>query len=97
MTPLAPGSTFTCVRVIDRAADWLADAGYEVVDAEPPLIAEAAAAWIETIWADVGTLWPGMEPMAGPHQLEVVAACLGQGVFGPVDQICIDRAAFPSP
>ena len=28
---------------IDRAADWLADAGYEVVDAEPPQIAEATA------------------------------------------------------
>ena len=26
---------------IDRAADWLADAGYEVVDAEPPQIGEA--------------------------------------------------------
>ena len=43
---------------IDRAADWLADAGYEVVDAEPPLIAEATAAWIDAIWAEVGILWP---------------------------------------
>jgi amidase len=71
---------------IDRAADWLADAGYEVVDAEPPQIAEAVAAWIDTIWADVGALWPGMEPVAGPHQLEFVEACLAQGVFKPVDQ-----------
>jgi hypothetical protein len=39
--------------------DWLANAGYEVVDAEPPQIAEAAVAWFDAIWADVGTLWPG--------------------------------------
>jgi len=71
---------------IDRAAGWLADAGYEIVDAEPPQIAEAVTAWIETTWADVGQLWPGMEPVAGPHQLEFVEACLEQGVFKPVGQ-----------
>jgi amidase len=71
---------------IDRAADWLADAGYEVVDAEPPQIVEAAAAWIDAIWADVGALWPDMEPIASPAQVEFVNACLAQGVFKPVDQ-----------
>jgi Asp-tRNA(Asn)/Glu-tRNA(Gln) amidotransferase A subunit family amidase len=35
-----------------RVANWLADAGYEVVDAEPPQIAEAAAASFDAIWAD---------------------------------------------
>ena len=71
---------------IDRAADWLADAGYEVVDAEPPQIAEVAAAWYDAIWADVGTLWPGMEPVAGADEVEFIGACLAQGVFKPVDQ-----------
>ena len=71
---------------IDRAADWLADAGYEVVDAEPPQIAEVAAAWYDAIWADVGALWPGMEPVAGADEVEFVGACLATGTFKPVDQ-----------
>jgi len=71
---------------IDRAADWLADAGYEVVDAEPPQIAEVAAAWYDAIWADVGALWPDMEPITGADEVEFVGACLAQGVFNPVDQ-----------
>lgn len=72
---------------IDRAAEWLADAGYEVVDAEPPQIAEVAAAWLDAIWADVGALWPvHMEPIAGRDEVEFVKACLAQGVFKPVDQ-----------
>lgn len=75
------------VRVgVERAADWLADAGYEVVDAEPPRLEEAAAAWFDAIWADVGALWPGMEPAAGPEQADFVRACLVQEVFKPVDQ-----------
>jgi amidase len=71
---------------IDRAAGWLADAGYEVVDAEPPQIAEATHAWVETIFADVGTIWPGMEPVAGTGVREFIDACIATGVFTPVDQ-----------
>ncbi|MDP9330400.1 MAG: amidase [Actinomycetota bacterium] len=71
---------------IDRAADWLSDSGYEVVDAEPPQIAEATAAWVETIWADVSTIWPGMEPVAGDGVRAFLGACVEQGVFKPVDQ-----------
>jgi amidase len=71
---------------VDRAADWLAETGYEVVDAEPPQIAEATAAWVEAMYADVGTIWPGMAPIAGTGVLEFIDACLNQGVFKPVDQ-----------
>ena len=71
---------------IDRAADWLADAGYEVLDAEPPQIGEATHAWVETIFADVGTIWPGMEPVAGTGVREFIDACIATGVFSPVDQ-----------
>jgi amidase len=71
---------------IDRAAGWLANAGYEIIDAEPPQIAEAAAAWVDAIWAEVGLLWPNLKPVAGPEQLQFVEACLTQGVFKPVDQ-----------
>jgi amidase len=71
---------------IDRAAGWLADAGYEVVDAEPPQIGEATHAWVETIFADVGTIWPHMEPVAGTGVREFIDACIATGVFTPVDQ-----------
>ena len=71
---------------IDRAADWLADAGYDVVDAEPPQIAEATAAWVDAMFADVGTTWPGMEPIAGTGVREFLDACIAKGVFKPVDQ-----------
>jgi len=73
---------------IDRAAHWLADAGYEIVDAEPPQMAEVAAAWFDAIWADVGALWPvHMEPIAGHAEIAFVTACLAQGVFKPIDHV----------
>lgn len=71
---------------IDRAADWLANAGYEVVDAEPPQITDVAALWFDAMWADLGGMWPGMAPVAGPDEAMFVKACLEQGVFKPVDQ-----------
>lgn len=71
---------------VDRAAAWLADAGYEVVDAEPPLIAEATAAWVDAMFADVGTTWPGLAPVAGRGVVDFLDACIAQGVFKPVDQ-----------
>jgi len=71
---------------VDRAADWLADAGYYVVDAEPPQIAEAMHAWVDAIWADIGTLWPGLKPIAGAGVLNFIEALLAKGLFKPVDQ-----------
>ncbi|MBI3747645.1 MAG: hypothetical protein HY262_02185 [Chloroflexi bacterium] len=71
---------------IDRAAGWLADAGYEVVDAEPPQIGEATAAWVQAIYADVNTIWPHMEPIAGDGVRAFIEACRATGVFQPVDQ-----------
>jgi len=40
---LRPVNETQAATGIDRAAGWLADAGYEVVDAEPPQIGEATA------------------------------------------------------
>lgn len=71
---------------IDRASHWLADAGYEIVDAEPPNILEAAATWFDALWADLGPMLPGMQPVIGTDELRVVEAFLAQGVFKPVDQ-----------
>jgi amidase len=71
---------------LDRAADALADAGYQVVDVEPPHIQETARLWFDTIWADVGAMWPNIEPAACPEQNAMVRACLSQAVFSPIDQ-----------
>lgn len=71
---------------VDRAAAWLEDAGYAVVDVEPPAIKDVAQAWFDAIWADVGALWPGMEPITGPGECGFVNAALAAGVFKPVDQ-----------
>jgi amidase len=84
--PLGAGIDPEVRAGVDRAADWLASAGYDVVDAEPPQIAEAVAAWVDAMWADVGVIWPGMQPIAGEGALAFVGACLTQGVFKPVDQ-----------
>ena len=78
---------------IDRAANWLANAGYEVVDAEPPQVAEVAALWFDAMWADVGEMWPSMAPVAGRDEAVFVKACLEEGVFKPVDQAA-QRAAW---
>lgn len=72
---------------VDRAADWLADAGYDVVDAEPPKIAEAMQAWVDAIWADIAILWPNnLKPIAGTGALNFIEALLAKGLFKPVDQ-----------
>jgi amidase len=71
---------------IDRAADWLANAGYAVTDVEPPEISKVAQSWFDAIWADVGAMWPGMQPITGDGERGFVEACLAQGVFKPVDQ-----------
>lgn len=70
---------------IDRAADWLADAGYDMVEAEPPHLVETAAAWYDTVWADVGIMWPQMGSVAGSELSSAVEASLAQGVLRPVD------------
>lgn len=71
---------------VERAADWLDDAGYAVVDAEPPALGAVAQCWFDAVWADVGALWPDMAPITGPGESGFVQACLATGVFKPVDQ-----------
>jgi amidase len=71
---------------IDRAAKFLAAAGYEVVDAQPPQISQVATTWFDAIWADVGLMLPGLQPVASAYELTFIQACLAQEVFKPVDQ-----------
>jgi amidase len=71
---------------IDRAADWLAAAGYDVVDGEPPRLVDAVAAWADAIYADVAQIWPHIEPLANSELVAFFNACVTHGVFTPVDQ-----------
>ena len=49
-------------RLIDRAAGYLRDAGYEVVEAEPPSIMEPARGWFSVLFTELkGTLGPIVE------------------------------------
>jgi amidase len=71
---------------IDRAAGWLADAGYDVVEAEPPQIGEATHAWVQTIYADVNVMWPHLDPVAGDGVRRFIEQLRSTGVFQYVDQ-----------
>jgi amidase len=84
--PLGAGIDPQVRAGVDRAASWMADAGYEVVDIEPPNIAELAAVWFDVIAADFAGMWPHMEPVAGLATLEFVAKGMASGALGPVDQ-----------
>src|SRR5215831_11158937 len=47
------------IRLIDRAARYLSDAGYDVVEAEPPSIMEPARGWFTVLVTELqGTLGP---------------------------------------
>jgi amidase len=84
--PLGAGVDPQVSDGVDRAAEWLAAAGYEVVDAEPPGVDEAVATWVDLMFADVAQTWPGLEPVAGNGIRAFLEACIDHGVFRPVDQ-----------
>jgi len=84
--PLGAGIDPQVAAGVARAADWLADAGYDVVDAEPPKIGEAMQAWVDAIWNDVQVLWPQLKPISGAGVVNFIEALLSKGLFKPVDQ-----------
>jgi amidase len=84
--PLGAGIDKHVAAGIGRAADWLSDAGYDVVDAEPPQIGEAMEAWVNAIWGDIGQMWPPMSQVAGQGLVGFIDALLAKGLFKPVDQ-----------
>jgi amidase len=56
--PMHPG----ILQLIDRSADYLRDAGYEVVEAEPPSIMEPARGWLSVLLTEIkATLGPTVE------------------------------------
>ena len=53
--PIHPGIS----QLIDRSADYLRNAGYEVVEVEPPSIMEPARGWFSVLLTELkGTLGP---------------------------------------
>ena len=79
-------STTNMQRPTYRSANWLTDAGYEVIDAEPPHIAEVTTAWFDVIGADFAGVWPLMHQTTAPDAVEVVRRFLSAGVIKFVDQ-----------
>lgn len=51
--------------VVTRAADVLADAGYDVVEAQPPRFAEAAEVWARLLFGDYASILDHVTPMMG--------------------------------
>lgn len=84
--PLGGGIAPQVAAGVDRAAAWLADAGCDVVDHEPPQIAETMHAWVDAMWAEVAHRWPQMQPIVGPGAVGFVDALLAERLVTPVDQ-----------
>ena len=71
---------------INRAADWLADAGYDVLEAHPPEVGEATAAWFDVIGADMGGIWPLIQQIAGEGLMAFITRAMDSGAMSFVEQ-----------
>jgi amidase len=71
---------------IERAAGWLVDAGYDVVDAEPPHLAELSEVWLDAMGADFAGVWPHMRELANRHSVRFVQTLMDKGMFKLADQ-----------
>ena len=71
---------------VDRAASWLADAGYELTELAPPDLAEAAEVWLDVIGADFVKMWPFLESLAGDGLVRFVREARTAGALREVDQ-----------
>ncbi len=62
---------------IERAAHALADAGYEVVDIDPPALVEAAALWQRLVFAEIRTVMlPALRPLLSADALTFLELAL---------------------
>jgi amidase len=84
--PLGAGIDPHVAAGVDRAAGWLSDAGYDLVEIEPPQLGEAMQAWVDAIWADVAVLWPHLKEIAGQGVVDFIEALIANQLFTPVDQ-----------
>ena len=72
---------------VDAAATALADAGYDVVEADPPTIDDAAALWRDLVLCEARAMTELARPMMGP---EAVAFLDAAAVAAPD----LDKAAY---
>jgi amidase len=77
--PAPPGGSCApeISATVRRAADALANAGYEVVEACPPRYEEVAAAWAAVLATDFGTVMDRLLPLMGPDARMVAQGFLG--------------------
>jgi amidase len=75
-------------RALDRAASWLAAAGYAVEEVEPPPITEPARAWFSVAVAEMKVM---LYPTAKKHGSQTI-----QDIFGWYDQMAnaVDAAGY---
>lgn len=72
--------------VVGRAADVLAEAGYEVVSGCPPRFEEALQMWQHLVVGDFGLALPRLLPLMGPEGARLVSAWRETATFeGPSD------------
>jgi amidase len=72
--PLGMGVEPGVAAGVSLAADWFSDAGLEVVETEPPLLAEAVALWNQLAGADWPSRWQEFEPLSGEALRQCVQA-----------------------
>jgi amidase len=73
------GSTHPDVAAsVRRAADVLAEAGYEVQEVDPPPIAAAFETWSQLVWTQLSILWPQMEALVSPGARACLEHCFAR-------------------
>jgi amidase len=72
--PLGMGVEPGVAAGVSLAADWFSDAGLEVVETEPPLLADAVALWNQLAGADWPSRWQEFEPLSGEALRQCVQA-----------------------
>jgi amidase len=85
LVPEPPGgSTAPAIAAGVRAAgDALADAGYDVVEATPPMVEDAIDTWARWLISEVGLLRPTIGPLMSQDALRFLD--FAQDLFGTVD------------
>jgi amidase len=66
LDPAGRGVDADVAAGIRKAAEALSDAGYEVEEAEPPMVAEGADLWERLVITDVRLLYPEIQPLLSP-------------------------------
>jgi amidase len=85
LVPEPPGGSTTAAvsASVRTAGDALADAGYDVVEATPPLVEEAIATWSRWIISEIGQLKPMMREIMSAGAIRFLD--WAEGSVGTVD------------